>query len=89
MVKVWTANQVLLQVVNQREESFLRLVLSLLICIHFNGLTTRAMNEILHVPVDLRSHLLLLDLAIYPLLFQVSLLLFLHFHEFFLLDLKL
>lgn len=38
MVEIWTADQVLLHVIYQREEAFLTFVLPLLIRVHLNRL---------------------------------------------------
>ena len=89
MVKIWSADQVLLHVINEREETFLTFVLPLFIRVHLNGLAAGTVDEVLHVPVDLRPHLLLVNLAVQSLFLHVPLLFLLHFLEFGLLYIKL
>ena len=56
MVEIWAADQVLLHVIYQREKTFLTFILPLLIRVHLYGLTAGTVDEVLHVPMDLRSH---------------------------------
>ena len=71
MVEIWPTDQVLLAVIREWEQPFIIHVrlCATLVGVHLDSLAWATMDKVLHIPVNLRPHLLLGYLAVYfPLL---------------------